>query len=209
MAIEDDVLVHMKPEPFGTISRRVRDGDLLLCAGNDPFSPLIGWATKSPWTHVAIAYRWPGLGRIMAFEAVQSLGVRTVPLQSFIRQSSTGQKPYPGKIILARHEDFAASRGANTSDEARHFADFAVDRFGDPFAPGEIAKIALRITLGRLNREMPKFMGSKKAFICSEYAAKCFERVGIRIPWDGLGFIAPADFANDPKINAVGRFRTS
>jgi hypothetical protein len=209
MAIEDDVLVHMKPEPFGTISRRVRDGDLLLCAGNDPFSRLIGWSTKSPWTHVAIAYRWPSLGRIMAFEAVQQLGVRTVPLQSFIRQSSSGQKPYPGKIILARHEDFAASYGKHSSDEARRFADFAIDRFGDHFAPMEIAKIALRITLGRLNRDMPKFMGPKDEFICSEYVAKCFERVGIKIPWDGLGFIAPADFANDPKIKAIGRFRTS
>jgi hypothetical protein len=145
----------------------------------------------------------------MAFEAVQQLGVRTVPLQSFIRQSSTGQKPYPGKIILARHEDFATSYGKHTSDEARRFADFAIDRFGDHFAPMEIAKIALRITLGRLNRDMPKFMGPKNEFICSEYVAKCFERVGIKIPWDGLGFIAPADFANDPKIKAIGRFRTS
>ena len=209
MAIDDDVLVHMPPEPFGTISRRVRDGDLLLCAGNDPFSRLIGWSTKSPWTHVAIAWRWPSLGRIIAFEAVQQFGVRAVPLQSFIRQSSSGQKPYPGRIILARHADFAASRGAHGSDAERRFADFAVDRFGDRFAAMEIAKIALRITLGRLNRVMPKFMGPKDEFICSEYVAKCFERVEIKIPWDGLGFIAPADFANDPKIKAIGRFRTS
>ena len=209
MAIDDDVLVHMKPEPFRTISRRVRDGDLLLCAGDDPFSRLIGWSTESPWTHVAIAYRWPSLGRIMAFEAVQQLGVRTVPLQTFIRQSSSGQKPYPGKIILARHEDFAASRGKLNSDETRRFADFAIDRFGDRFAPMEIAKIGLRITFGRLNREMPKFMGPKDEFICSEYVAKCFERIGIKIPWDGLGFIAPSDFADDPKIKAIGRFRTS
>jgi hypothetical protein len=209
MAIDDEVLVHMPPEPFGTISRRVRDGDLLLCAGDDPFSRLIGWSTKSPWTHVAIAWRWPSLGRIMAFEAVQQLGVRAVPLQSFVRQSSTGQKPYPGKIILARHADFAAGLGARGSVAEKRFADFAVDRFGDPFAPAEIAKIMLRIALGRLNRVMPKFMGPKNAFICSEYVAKCFDRVEIKIPWDGLGFIAPADFANDPKIKAIGRFRTN
>jgi hypothetical protein len=208
MTIADDVLTHMPPEPFKTISRRVRDGDLLLCSAYDPFSRLIGWATKSPWSHVAIAYRWPSLGRIMAFEAVQQIGVRTVPLQSFIRQSSTGQKPYPGKIILARHEDFAAAHGKHTSDEARRFADFAIDRFGDHFAPGEIFKIALRVALGRFDRRMPKFMGPKDEFICSEYVAKCFERVGITIPWDGRGFIAPADFANDPKIKAIARFRT-
>ncbi|HLI66928.1 MAG TPA: hypothetical protein VKU90_11240 [Caulobacteraceae bacterium] len=208
MTISDDVLTHMPPEPHKTISTRIRDGDLLLCAAHDPFSRLIGWATKSPWTHVAIAYRWPSLGRIMVFEAVQTIGVRAVPLTNFLRQTSSGQKPYPGKIILARHADFAAARGKATSDEARRFADFAVDRFGDKFAAGEIWRIALRVTLGRLDRDTPKFMGPKNAFICSEYVAKCFERVGIKIPWDGRGFIAPADFAADPKIKALGRFRT-
>ncbi len=208
MAIEDDVL-NRPAEPLGAISRRVRDGDLLLCAGNDAFSRLIGWATKSPWTHVAIAYRWPSLRRIMVFEAVQQLGVRTVPLETFIRQSSTGTTPYPGKIILARHEDFNTSRGARGSAAEKQFADFAIDRFGDPFAAAEIFKIALRITLGRLQREMPKFMAPGDEFICSEYVAKCFERIAIKVPWDGLGFIAPADFARDPKVKAIARIRTS
>jgi hypothetical protein len=208
MAISGEVLTQMPPEPLGRISRRVRDGDLLLCAGDDPFSRLIGWATKSPWTHVAIAYRWPSLGRIMAFEAVQQLGVRAVPLSTFIRQSSTGKKPYPGKIILARHADFAAGRGERSSDQARRFADFAVDRFGDPFAPIEIVRIGLRVAFGRLDRETPKSLGPRKEFICSEYVARCFERVGVAIEWDGRGFIAPCDFADDPRISAIARFRT-
>ena len=113
----------MKPEPFGAVSRRVRDGDILLCSGNDPFSRLISWSTKSPWTHVALAYRWPALGRIMVFESVQQLGVRTVPLSKFISQSSTGQKPYPGKIILARHEDYA--------DKAEYAMEEVKDHGGD------------------------------------------------------------------------------
>ena len=61
MPISDDVLRTLKPEPLADVQGRVRDGDLLLCSGRDPFSRLIGWATKSPWTHVALAYRWPGL----------------------------------------------------------------------------------------------------------------------------------------------------
>ena len=208
MAIEDDVLVHMKPEPFGTISRRVRDGDLLLCAGDDPFSRLIGWSTKSPWTHVAIAYRWPSLGRIMAFEAVQQIGVRTVPLQTFVRQSSTGQKPYPGKIILARHEDYADKGGKAGGAAMRRVADAAVDRFGDRFAPGEILKIAARISFGRTGRKTPKFLGPRDEYICSEYAAKCLQAVGIEIEWDGRGFIAPSDFGADPRVKAIAQIRT-
>jgi hypothetical protein len=206
--IEDDVLTKLKQEPLSAIAGRVRDGDLLLCSGNDPFSRLIGWATASPWTHVALAYRWPALGRIMVFESVQTLGVRTVPLATFIRQSSTGKRPYPGKIILARHDDYADRAGKTGSAAMKRLADFAVDRFGDPFAGTEIIKIAARICLGSLNRKMPKFMGPKNEFICSEYAARCFEAVGIEILWDGLGFIAPADFARDPKSRAIAQFQT-
>lgn len=207
MAIDDDVLTKLKPEPFETIVRKVRDGDILLCSGSDPFSRLIGWSTKSPWTHVALAYRWPALGRIMVFESVQQLGVRTVPLTRFISQSSTGVHPYPGKIILARHEDYADKGGKQGSAAMSRLADFAVDRFGDRFAALEILKIAARISLGALQREMPKSLGPKNEFICSEYAAKCFEAVGIKIAWDGMGFIAPAHFARDPKTKAIAQFK--
>jgi hypothetical protein len=208
MAIDDDVLTTLKPEPFGAVSRRVRDGDILLCSGHDPFSKLIGWATKSPWTHVALAYRWPSLSRIMVFESVQQLGVRTVPLFKFISQSSTGQKPYPGKIILARHDDYADKSGKTGSAAMERLADFAVDRFGQPFAALEILRIAARICLGSFDRKMPKSLGPKNEFICSEYAEKCFEAVRIEIMWDGLGFIAPSDFAHDPKVQAIAQFKT-
>ena len=42
MAIEDDVLTRLKPEPLDAIKGRIRDGDILLCSGNDAFSKLIG-----------------------------------------------------------------------------------------------------------------------------------------------------------------------
>ncbi len=207
MTIENDALRTLKPEPLSAVARRIRDGDILLCSGNDPFSKLIGWATKSPWTHVALAYRWPDIGRIMVFESVQQLGVRTVPLTTFLTQSSTGTKPYPGRIILARHDDYADKGGEAGGAAMKRMADFAVDRFGDPFSGVEIAKIGLRVALGRLNLKLPKDMGPKNEFICSEYAAKCLHAVGIDIPWDGLGFIAPADFALDPKIKALAQFK--
>src|ERR1019366_2124484 len=116
--------------------------------------------------------------------SVQQLGVRTVPLATFIRQSSSGHRPYPGKIILARHDDYADGAGKQGSAAMKRLADFAVDRVGDPFAAMEILKIATRICLGSLNRKMPRFMGPKNEFICSEYAARCYEAVGIKITWD-------------------------
>jgi hypothetical protein len=55
---------------------------------------------------------------------------------------------------------------------------------------------------------MPLAMSARNEFICSEYVARCFQTIGIEIAWDGLGFIAPGDFALDPKIDAVAQFKT-
>ena len=208
MAIDDNVLKTLKPEPLSALAGRVRDGDILLCSATDPFSRLIRWSTKSPWSHVALAYRWRSVSRIMVFEAVQTIGVHAVTLDRFISQTSTGQKPYPGNIILARHEAYADKGGAAGGAAMNRLADFAVDRFGDRFDGLEILKIAARIIFGHTGRKMPKFLGPKRAFICSEYAAKCFEAVGIEIKWDGRGFIAPASFASDPAVKAIAQFET-
>jgi hypothetical protein len=93
-------------------------------------------------------------------------------------------------------------------DAMRRLGDFAVDRFGDPFASGEILKIAARIVLGRTRVKTPSRLAPRDEFICSEYVAKCFQAIGIDIAWEGAGFIAPADFARDPKMHAVARFKT-
>jgi hypothetical protein len=194
MAIDDDVLTKLKAEPLSKVTGRIRDGDLLLCAGTSPISRAISLATRSPWSHVALCYRWNGIGRLMVFESVQHIGVRTVPLNNF---------------VLARHEDYAAHAGAEASAKMQRLADFAVDRFGAPFAAREIVKIGLRIAAAGLGMTMPPSLGPDDEFICSEYVAKCYENVGIEVPWDKMGFIAPADFARDPKIHALARISTS
>ena len=181
MAFSDDVLTRLPAEPYAEISRQVRDGDILMCAAKDPASRLIGWSTQSPWSHVALAYRWPSLGRIVAFECVQQIGVHAVSLERFISQTSSGAKPYPGKIVLARHDDLAPSKTADDQDVLRRMTDFAVDRMGDKFSLGEVVKIAARIMVGRFNRHMPKTLGADDEYICSEYVAKCFDRIGIQI----------------------------
>ncbi|HWE45868.1 MAG TPA: hypothetical protein VG407_07550 [Caulobacteraceae bacterium] len=206
MAIPDDVIATLAPEPLETIGPKIKDGDILLCAAHDPFSRLIAWATQSPWSHVAIAYRWPALNRVMAFESVQKLGVRAVPIEKFISQTSDGTTPFPGDIILARHDAWGDTKLA--PENLKRFVEFAVDQFGDPFAPLEIAKIALRIMASRFVDHLPRALCPDDEYICSEYADKCFEHAGIDIEWDGLGFIAPSDFAHDPNVHAIARFKT-
>ncbi len=204
MTIEDDVLTKMKARPYAGVRRLVRDGDLLLCSAHDPFSKVIRWATRSPWSHIAIAYRIESLNRVMVLESVEKLGVRTVPLSTFIAKTSDGTHPYPGSILLARH----AGIGALGEARAHKMYDFAFSRLGDRFAPGEIVKIATRIVMGRFERHMPKHLGPKNEYICSEYVARCFAAAGVKIPWDGLGFVAPADFARDPEVKAIAQIST-
>src|ERR1700694_2516015 len=106
MAIAPDVLTTLKPRPYAEVRDEVRDGDLLLCSANETFSRLIRWATKSPWSHVAIAFRMEEIDRVMVLECVKKIGVRAVPLSSFVARTSDGVQPYPGHILLARHHGF-------------------------------------------------------------------------------------------------------
>jgi hypothetical protein len=205
MAVDESVLRDLKPTPYKAIRDEVRDGDILLCSANDFFSRLIRWATKSPWSHCAIAFRMEEIDRVLVLEAVEKLGVRCVPLSDFLRRTSGGIEPYPGDIVLARHKGMDARSRAKPM---KKMADFAFDRLGDRFSQREMYKIAARIIVGRLNRHMPRSLGPDDEFICSEYVARCYETVGIRFPWDGLGFMAPADIARDPRLEAVARIMT-
>ncbi len=86
--------------------------------------------------------------------------------------------------------------------------DFAFGSLGDRFAAGEIIKIGLRLLLGRTGRKMPRFLGPRDEYICSEYVARCYAKAGLKIPWDGLGFVAPGDFARTPDVQAVAQIKT-
>ncbi len=204
MTIPDNVLSELKPIAYAKARAMVQDGDLLLCSATDPFSRLIRWSTKTPWSHIAIAYRIETLNRVMVFEAVEKIGVRTVPLSKFISETSGGVHPYPGRILLARDQRFAGL----PETKRRALFDFAFANLGNHFAPGEIGKIGLRLLLGRAGRKMPRFLGPKDEFICSEYVARCYAKAGLKIPWDGLGFVAPGDFALAPDVQAVAQIRT-
>ena len=205
MAVDESVLKDLKQTPYKEIRDEVRDGDILLCSATDVFSRLIRWATRSPWSHCAIAFRIEEIDRVLVLEAVEKLGVRCVPLSDFLRRTSGGIEPYPGDIVLARHKGLSAKSRARPM---KKMAEFAFDRLGDKFSKGEMNKIALRIVVGRLNRHMPRSLGPDDEFICSEYVARCYKALGIEFPWDGLGFMAPADIARDPRLEAVARIMT-
>jgi hypothetical protein len=202
MAVGEDIL-QAEPRELEALLPEICDGDVLLCSASDPFSRMIAWSTKSPWTHVGFAWRWPAGGsRVLALECVQKMGVHAVSMERFISQTSDGTHPYPGNIVLARH-----AKLPDAADMAAMIR-CGIDHMGDRFSPAEIMKIGLRIIAGRSNRKTPRPLRADNEMICSEYVDKCFKAAGVHIPWDGLGFIAPADVAADPDLNPVARIRT-
>jgi hypothetical protein len=205
MTIPPDILGALPARAYEQVRGEIRDGDLLLCSATDFGSRMIRWATKSQWSHIAIAFRMEEIDRVLALECVERIGVRAVPISDFITRTSSGQTPYPGKILLARHTALATE--ADRTPLLKMNA-FAFDRLGDRFSNRETAKIALRIACGRLNLRMPRILGADDEYICSEYVARCFAAIGLPIPWDGLGFVAPGDFAQDPRIEAVAQIET-
>jgi hypothetical protein len=168
---------------------------------------MIQAATKSVWSHVALSVRLEVIDRVMVLESVESVGVRAVPLTKYLRDYDLQGNPYPGRMCLARHADFASRATPTGLAKLGHYA---VDQFGYPYDNQIIAKIAARITLTHwldpTARDAAHADWSStpikrdRDYICSEYVWECYQTLGIEIPHDQRGFVTPADFANDPKL---------
>lgn len=148
---------------YETIRANINSGDLLLCSGSSIVSEMIKKVTDSVWSHVAFVIRLDAIERIMLLESVESVGVRTVPLTSYVHDYNATGKGYLGRIMLARHQDMQQANIANLSK-------YAVDLLGYPYDKDEIIRIMARIAMHAFNLEstIPK---QDREFICS---AMCF-----------------------------------
>ncbi len=183
---------------YGQFRPCIKNGDLLLCAGSGFFSRMIQKATSSVWSHVGFVIRLDAIDRIMVLESVEPLGVRTVPLSKYLKDYDNKGNPYPGRLVIARHADFATVPPARL----KPLGQFAVDLFGYPYDKDEIAKIAARIAASYLpfSDKDKKALKRDREYICSEYVWECYKELGIEIEHDPRGFIAPADFAKAKKV---------
>jgi len=193
----------LQQKNYNALRHEIRSGDLLLCSGNFVFSNLIQKATQSVWSHVAFILRLDQIDRIMLLESVESIGVRTVPLSSYVNDYNGTGKPYPGRLMLARHDDIKQKNIPKLSRTA-------IDLLGYPYHSEEIAHIASRISLHTLGlpnqqRDAP----TQKTFICSEYVYTCFQSIEAAVDYNPVGFISPADFANSSKVKPLCYIDTS
>ncbi|MCG9491214.1 hypothetical protein MCL36_01480 [Acinetobacter pittii] len=191
-----------KPTDYRDIRSSLQNGDILLCSGNGIFSTMIQQATQSVWSHVAFILRLDAIDRIMLLESVEPIGVRTVRLSKYLEDYTNDGQPYPGGMIVIRHKQFAK---LVNKDSLVALTQYAINFFGYPYDNDEIAKIAARILSSKIpfTPKQLKRIEADREFICSEYVAQCYEKVGLTIKWNQLGFIAPSDFAADANFELV------
>jgi hypothetical protein len=107
------------------------------------------------------------------------------------------RKGYPGRLMIARHDDVK-------QENITKFSVSAVDFLGFPYGKDEIIRIAARIGMHSMGfKDIEKEPVPQHEFICSEYAHACYKSIGVTIDYNETGFIAPADFARHPKVKPL------
>ena len=186
---------------YSALRASVRDGDLLLASGNYPFSKIIRSVSMSVFSHVGFLMWLRPLGRLMVFESVESGGVRTVPLSSYLRDYSGSGEAYDGRILIARHD--AVQEHPLALDDGQRFRAFstaAIDRLGHSYDRlGGLRMAAHILSDGELFDDI----GSPANYVCGEYVAACYESLGISVVRGKNRSITPVDFAADKNVNAV------
>ncbi len=198
--ITDDIFHTLPASHYQQASHHIRTGDLMLCSGNGLVSDLIKKGTNSAFSHVALILELNKTGQWLVLESVESIGVRCVTLeQGYLQNYRDTNKGYDGKMIIARHNDM--------SKKAHALADLYEKAFsltGDHYSKEDIFKIASRIALGKIGiHENGDILPHDNSYICSEYVYACYKSIGINLPYDPLGFIAPADIARLDELKPI------
>lgn len=184
----------MESVRYQDIRKQIVNGDLLFCSGNGPMSELIKKITNSVYSHVAIVM-WMH-DRLMVLESVETIGVRMVPLSSYIINYSNTGKPYDGDVFIGRHQTLTQllSNQDTAKSSLSSMMQRALDLMGKKYGTKDLAKIALRLTVGFGRRD------HDDEYICSEYVADCLGMVGISFTNVG-GFVVPKHISEDPSVN--------
>lgn len=201
----DPAILQQAPTPYSQARPLIRNGDIALFKGKEPFSQLIQTFTKGPFSHVGLIWRMDDIDRVMLLESVDHLGVRLIPLSTKLNGNGA-EPPYDGQMAIARHADFpdgVADSAHPRIDRFVKMISYAVDRVGSPYSAADIVDIATRIMFGFAGLKEAGDLVPKGAYICSEYAYECYKAIGIEIPFNAEGFVSPNDFARDPRVSGV------
>jgi len=162
--------------PYASVRESIVDGTVLLFRKSGRVAGLIRWATRSTYSHAALAI-WIR-GRLMVAESRELRGCRLVPLSSVLAGASVA------RFVPAPH--------ARPDPDALVGA--ALARLGQPYGWGSILRIALSKLPTSLLRRIPVVgrwipggpqwsdddqSPSGPRMICSQYVAHCYRAAGV------------------------------
>jgi hypothetical protein len=140
-------LEQIPPRKYKIIRDELKTGDLIFCNGNYFFSRLIQRFTKSVWSHIGIVYKDDALDRVVILESEKLYGVRFAPLSKYLRDYHGKNKPYKGKVFVARLNQNISQIEINKT------ISFGMDELTKPYDNWEIIRIAIRILFKITRRE--------------------------------------------------------
>lgn len=183
---------NIPPRKYKIIRDDLKTGDLIFCSGNYFFSKLIQRFTKSVWSHVGIIYKDEPLNRILILESEAVYGVRLAPLSKYLKDYHGKNKPYKGKIIVAR------IMPEITQEQMFGGVSFGMDELTKPYDNWEIIRIAIRRIFGITRKTQ------NSNYICSELVQECFKNAGVRF-LDVDTKISPDDIWLDNHVHLMYR----
>jgi hypothetical protein len=157
----------------------IQKGDILLYSTKDTlFSRLVGWITKSNFSHVAMSVTEKTL-----IESNIGINTRIRPIDY--------------------NENFLILRPVNVSE---HTLEKVISeillREGTKYDYWRILGLAIRYLF---KLKISHLFNIKERYICSELIDDSFYREGINLfPEKSVGDISPADFLLSPKLEVVG-----
>lgn len=175
---------------LSSIQGHLQSCDLLLASGNYFVSKIIKAATRSPWSHVGVIYKTADLGGSFVAEAVESMGIRLVPLWRFTA-NYRDCKPYNGRVFIGRLQlpsDFDVAKALH----------FAARQLGKQYDYAENIRIAAEIVTGR------KWRLDNGIYNCAEYATRQFEAGGLILD-QAAPRNTPASIVAEPRLEILYR----
>ncbi len=182
-----DQIKEMPVIPYQKIRDNLKTGDIVFCSGSYAFSGVIQNLTKSVWSHVAVVYKDEELGRVLMLEAEPYVGIRLIPLSTYLKDYKGSKRPYKGQIVIAKlHQELPM-------EQMNRGISFGLDALTRPYDNYEIFRIMMRILFRVTKRER------NRSYICSELVRDVFAKSGVIIQYKDT-YISPNHIWADERV---------
>jgi len=180
-------LRHLPVVPYDKVRDYLKTGYVFFSSGSYTFSGVIQKLTKSVWSHVAVIYKDEELGRVLILEAEPYVGIRLIPLSTYLKNYKGTKRAYKGQIVLAKL-NFELEK-----DKLGRAISFGLDELTRPYDNWEIIRIMTRILFKIGKRER------NRNYICSELVRDCFSKAGVVFKMNDT-YISPQEIWKDARI---------